>query len=121
MVHTGLQATLGISAEGKSGEGKDDGAVAGLLVTLANFPSGLQTIHDGHLDVHEYAVKAFLRKSIEGLLAVLDAAGAMAGFLKNAFDEGTVDFIVFGYEQMELAWGGGRAGGGKRAWRFGDG
>ncbi len=51
-VHAGLQTAVAVALHGVGGHG-DDGQMLGVRLPPADLGGGFQTVHLGHLDIHQ--------------------------------------------------------------------
>ena len=109
VVHARFQAALPVAFHGMGGH-RDDGDVAArLLLTRAQETGGLETVHLGHLNVHEDEVEGHPSgfgplPGGHGLLAVAGDGDRVPLLLQDAHGQPLVDGVVLGQQEAE-AWG----------------
>src|SRR5271154_176491 len=74
VVHPGGQAFLAVSLHGIGGESAD-GRTALAPFAAADHSGGFETVHIGHLAVHQYQVVVSLRQGFHGSASVVDGIG----------------------------------------------
>ena len=83
VIHPGCQAALAITLGGVSRHGNNRDMAAVLFFDLTNFAGGLETIHFGHLNVHQYDIEGIRVKRFHRLLTVFNQNRLKAVFLKQ--------------------------------------
>ena len=109
-VHAGFQASSFIFGEGMGGDGDDPGMAGGSVegFLVANSPGGQQSVHDGHLKVHEDQVERHLAPAGERLFTVVGFHKLVTPFSEQGGQNLTVHEVILDDQDSE---GTGRDGG----------
>ena len=100
-VEAGLQATLAVAAHGVGGERHQRQVLARLPLALPDDGRHLETVHLGHLDVHQRHVIAARGERIEGGAAVADDGDGVAHLVEQPQHQPLVDHVVFGEQKTQ--------------------
>ena len=95
------QTHLAVAAHRSRGHRHDGDVAACLSLTVTETTHGFQSVHHGHLYIHQNDVEGFGFERIERLLAVTDDLGFMAKLGQEPDRERLVDGIVFRDEHSE--------------------
>ena len=94
--HARVLRLITIALHGAGGE-RDDGDLPAILpLPGANEPRGLETIHFGHVDVHQDRVEELLFEAIDRLDTIVRNDDLMAEFFEQTRRDFLVDAIVLG-------------------------
>ena len=86
------------------GRHRNDGDATGRLMIFfirADRIGRLESIHAGHLDVHQDDVEFALMEEINGLAAIAGSSDIVASLGEHAFDDLTIGWRVFGEQHIE--------------------
>ena len=106
VVHAGAQAGLAVLRHRIGGQCDDGQALARRLLARADLPGRLESVHLGHVAIHQDEVEVALRVGIQRFAAVVDHRHAVALDLQDAERNLLVDEVVF--HQQDLAAGPGQ-------------
>ncbi len=117
-IHAGGQAGFAVAAHGIGGHGDDagPGPFGVVLLEFPDGPGGGESVHLGHLAVHQDDVELGAGGDFEGFAAVGDEAGAVAQLFEHEQRQSLVDGMILGHENAEWRDGGGLGGPGFLGW-----
>ncbi|MFM1941794.1 MAG: hypothetical protein RI897_776 [Verrucomicrobiota bacterium] len=121
VIHACAEAVFAVAVHGVGGHGDDgDGGWGGGrgVGGGADCPGGFESIHDGHLAVHEDEVIGGIAEHFEGFLAVRGDIGLVAESGESFGGDDLVGGVVFDDEEPLVFYrvGGGRLGWGSGGW-----
>src|SRR6266404_5798803 len=64
LVHAGFEASFAIAVHGVRGHGNDGSVSSAHLLLVADTPGGLETIHFGHMHIHDDQIKLAPRPAV---------------------------------------------------------
>ena len=101
-VHAGRQTSVAVALHDSRRECNDWKMSAGGPFLLANSAGGGESIHFGHLDVHENDVEVLQLKGFDGFATVFDTDDRMPALLQNACGDALIHGVVFGQQNLEF-------------------
>ena len=101
-VHPRLQAALAIARHCVSGQRDDGNMFAGDFFPVADGKSGFNSVHSGHLHVHEDEVETPALQRLQRRGAVVRRDHLVARFLKYALGQRAIDRIVLDQQNVQL-------------------
>ena len=107
-IHAGGDAVFAVLAHDIGGE-RDDGqplAAAALALGLANAPGGGESVHDGHLAIHQHGIEGGLGKAFQAFGAVVGEGDVGGELLQQVLRDALIHRVVFHQQDLVAAEGG---------------
>ena len=105
-VHSRRQATFLVAFHGVGGHGDDRQVSAGGLLPRADDPGGLETIHVGHLHIHQDQIESAGARLVQGGQRFSPVPGddhRVAALSEQPRGDQLVDLVVLGQENAQLS------------------
>mmetsp|Transcript_5078 Transcript_5078/g.10509 ORF Transcript_5078/g.10509 Transcript_5078/m.10509 type:complete len:419 (-) Transcript_5078:390-1646(-) len=103
---TGRQSLFSEFNKGMGRHEDNLGSVFLVLIPFHNDLAGLKTVHDGHLHVHQYAIKLGVFRGIDSLFPIVDNRNVCdTHAFEDSIQNFLVDEVVFSHQNLDVSWG----------------
>ena len=97
-IHAGFEAELEIALHGSCGDG-DNGKF--VISHQAQLSGSLESIHNGHLNIHKHGVKGFGSHRLDGLVSIAYQDDFHSYQLQNITDDLTIELDILSHQDFE--------------------